>query len=292
MAAEAAVTTVEIAASEDLAFDQRDIKILTDIVRARAGIVLGEHKKSMMYSRLVRRVKELGLHSFSSYCSLLISRDGEAEIDVMLNCISTNLTSFFRESHHFTHLRNNVFKPLVESARKGGRKRIRIWSAGCSTGEEPYSIAMVMHASIRDLSRWNARILAIDLDTNVLKTARSGTYREADTHNIPPSLKERFLVEGSEYGDVGRAVMHPDLKKLISFKRLNLLEDWPFAGPFDAIFCRNVMIYFDGETRRKLVEGYHDKLRPDGFLYIGHSESLAATDQFKLHDLTVHRRLQ
>ena len=238
---------------------------VADKVFEIAGIVLKDHKRQMVYTRLSRRLRALGMTSFTVYMDHLESWAGSREITEFSNAVTTNLTSFFREAHHFDHLRHEVLEPLG----KAGKSRIRVWSAGCSTGEEPYSIALTARAAARSMGGADFRILATDLDTNVLAKAKAGIYPEARVADVPSELRSGAM---SRRG--ADMEMSAQLKSMIAFRQLNLLHAWPFRGPFDVIFCRNVLIYFDAETKAGLVRRYAEALTDDGILYLGHSESL------------------
>lgn len=271
--------------SREFSFSMQEFRFLADMANRITGIVLADHKKDMVYSRLVRRLRALKLNSFAEYCEFVQSPDGQDEIGNLVNAITTNLTSFFREKHHFEHLAQDVLAPLASSP----EKRLRIWSAGCSAGMEPYSIAMTVKNSLKSLSGWDARILATDIDTNMLARGQEGIYPSEQWENIPPEYR----------GDVQKVPsrdaisMKGELKSLIAFKPLNLLSSWPMKGPFDAIFCRNVVIYFDKPTQARLFSRMADLLKPDGWLYIGHSENLfKVSDRFELLGRTIYRRVK
>lgn len=277
-------TTIVIPPHErEFAFTDEDFRFLSRLANAHTGIVLTEQKRDMVYGRLVRRLRALGLESFHAYCKFLESDEGQSEIDHLINAITTNLTSFFRESHHFAHLSEQ----LKQMAATGAR-RLRIWSAGCSSGMEPYSIAMTVREAIPDIDKWDAKILATDIDTNILHTAQNGIYTIKDVGSVPEKF-DKYI----QSVDRERVQMSHDLKKMISFRPLNLMENWPMKGPFDVIFCRNVFIYFDKETKAGLVKKYADLLKPSGWLYIGHSENLSGlTDRFELLGRTIYRRVK
>jgi chemotaxis protein methyltransferase CheR len=246
---------------------EKEYRYLASVVYELSGIVLGPNKINMVYSRLSRRVRELGLTSFNAYCELIKRPDGAAELGLLVNAITTNLTRFFREPHHFEHLRKDV----APSGRRAAR--LRIWSAGCSSGEEPYSIAMTLAGAMPDIAGRDVRILATDLDTNMVATAHAGIYPVSAVADMPKGQRARFFERaGGRDEDVVRVV--EPIRRLITFKHLNLLGPWPMKGPFDAIFCRNVMIYFDNPTKAALVARYAKLLKPGGCLYIGHSETL------------------
>lgn len=272
---------------DEFPFTQADFKIIAGLVYEHSGIVLGAHKRDMVYSRLARRLRALRLRSFREYCSLLDSGSGDGEIGSLINAITTNLTKFFRESHHFEHLRKTVLADIWKSHR-AGNPRVRIWSAACSTGEEPYSIAMTAMDSRREAGReWDFRVLATDLDTAVLNKAMMAVYPDAAEGDVPAGMRASCFVKTA-----GGVQVAPDVRALITFKQLNLLAPWPMSGPFDAIFCRNVMIYFDAATKAKLVERLHAMLKSGGWLYVGHSESLLDQQhRFKLSGHTVYQKI-
>ena len=231
-----------------------------------------------------RRLRVLGLKSFTEYRALLEGADGAAERGEMINAITTNLTSFFREPHHFAYLAAPVLADLL---REAPQRRLRIWSAACSSGEEPYSIAMVLQKALQNKANCDARILATDIDSNMVEAAQQGVYPASRASNIPP---EYARVRARQADDM--VTMPADLKQYITFNQLNLLESWPMRGPFDAIFCRNVVIYFDKDTQRALFDRMADILTPQGYLFIGHSETLfRVSDRFESLGRTIYRRL-
>ncbi|WP_428645129.1 CheR family methyltransferase [Roseibium sp.] len=265
-----------------------DFRYLSSVVYDQTGIVLKDHKINMVYSRLARRLRELGLTSFNDYCRLLESERGTEETGFLINAITTNLTKFFRENHHFEHLADVALKEAAAAASRTGLRRLRIWSAGCSSGEEPYSIAMTLLSRFPRLREWNAKILATDLDTAMVARGRAGRYADRDLENVPASLRKRYFSGSTSAGETAAS---DDLRALITFKQLNLLSSWPMTGPFDAIFCRNVMIYFDEATKTGLIDRFATMLKPGGWLYIGHSETLLDTGgKFQLMGRTIYRR--
>lgn len=271
-------------------FSDADFRSLVALAHERTGISLSDSKRNLIYSRLSRRLRALGMTSFRAYREYLSSPDGEQEIESFINSISTNLTKFFRESHHFDHLRDRVALPFSQASASKPGQRLRIWSAGCSTGEEPYTIASVLRRAIPDIERQDVRILATDIDTEVLSKAANGEYPAASIEDIPENYRSLFQPKTSR-GTSAAVVMSDELKSLISFRHLNLMESWPMRGLFDAIFCRNVMIYFDGPTKMTLIDRFVERLKPGGWLYIGHSESLLGTHQNLSHaGRTIYRR--
>ncbi len=241
-------------------------KALRDLLYEHSGIALAEHKLTMVQSRLAKRLRALGLRTYEEYFDEIRNPDSP-EWTEFVNALTTNLTSFFREGHHFTKL-VELLKPAYESSR-----RIRIWSAGCSTGEEPYTLAMTLLKGFGPST--SISILATDLDTAVLQTAARGVYPMARIEGVDEAWRRLAFQRGTgEQRDQVR--IRPEVKKLISFQQLNLLDaKWDLEGaPFQAIFCRNVMIYFDKPTQRRLLSRYHQLLEPGGLLFVGHSEAL------------------
>jgi chemotaxis protein methyltransferase CheR len=263
---------------------------LRSIVTAHSGIVLSDAKQDMVYSRLVRRLRQTGIDNFDEYCQLLDDSgdSADSEFTHFINAITTNLTSFFRENHHFEMLANSVLPEIIEKNKY--KKRLRIWSAGCSTGMETYSIAMVVKEFMADKPDWDIKILATDLDTNVIETATQGIY---DLDSISGVSDQRFNTwfRCGSGENANKVKISKQLKSLISFKPLNLLQPFPFTGPMDIIFCRNVVIYFDKETQRVLFKKFADIHESHGYLFIGHSETLYnVTDQYKLLKNTVYQK--
>jgi chemotaxis protein methyltransferase CheR len=272
---------------QEYALRDEDFRTITRLVMDTAGIVLSERKRAFIQGRLGRRLRALGLTDFRKYCTLLESPAGRDERDNLINAVTTNHTSFFREKHHFDYLTNTMLPQLVD--RDNGSRRLRIWSAGCSTGEEPHTIGMTLREYPRGLSGWDVKILATDLDTNVVAHAADGIYEAERVEAVPSHLRKRYFTELEN----GRYQVTDDVRSLISFGQINLLERWPMKGPFDIIFCRNVVIYFDKPTQRKLFDRYADLMKPDGCLIIGHSESLLnVTDRFDLVGRTIYRRIK
>jgi chemotaxis protein methyltransferase CheR len=271
-------------AVREFAFSDADFRNLAQLAYQFAGISLNESKRNLLYSRLSRRLRSLGLNAFSEYRDLLAS--DEREIENFINSISTNHTKFFREAHHFDHLRSHVAVPFPQFAAATGNRRLRIWSAGCSSGEEPYTIALVLKREVRDVGDYDVRILATDIDTEVLNRAARGEFAAAAVDEVPKPYLDALTPAGD------KVIMDADTRALITFRRLNLMDEpWPFRGPFDAIFCRNVMIYFDGATKAKLIQRFVQHIRPGGWLYIGHSESLiGAHPGLQSAGRTIYRR--
>lgn len=270
-------------------FTDEHFSFIARLVRDRTGIVLGDSKHDMVYGRLTRRLRALGLASFNDYVALLRSPQGGEELTAFTNALTTNLTSFFREPHHFQHLREEVLPRCLERAAAGGEKRLRLWSAGSSSGEEAYSAAMVVLSTLPDPDRWDARILATDIDSAMVAHGTAAVYDAERAARIPADLARRFVTPVPDVP--GKVRMAPPLRALVSFKRLNLLGRWPMRGPFDVIFCRNVAIYFDKPTQTRLYTRLGEMLSPEGVLYIGHAENLmGAAGRFRSHGRTIYTR--
>ncbi|HWZ64761.1 MAG TPA: protein-glutamate O-methyltransferase CheR [Steroidobacteraceae bacterium] len=274
---------METLKSWKLDFGEEDFSALRALVKEHTGIHLSEQKRELVYGRLSRRLRALGLESFRTYRELLEKNEGD-ELVQFCNAITTNLTSFFRETHHFQYLREHLLAPRAADPR--GLRRLRFWSAGCSTGEEPYSLAMTIHEALPDVRRWDVKILATDLDTDVLARGARGLYDEERVRNLSPERIERFFRRQG----AGFAV-RDELRDLISFRELNLMHTLPMKGPLDAIFCRNVVIYFDKDTQRQLFARIAQLQGPGGILFLGHSETLfRVSDDYTLVGKTVYRR--
>jgi chemotaxis protein methyltransferase CheR len=272
----------------EFAFSEQDFRHLAQLAYDYAGISLSDSKRNLVYSRLSRRLRELRLSSFAQYRDLLESN--EREIENFINSISTNHTKFFREAHHLDHLRTHVVVPFAQGVGRGLSRRLRIWSAGCSTGEEPYSIAVVLKREIRDFGDLDVRILATDIDTDVLAKAARAEFAASATDDVPKPYQQFFKPLGRDRPD--KVTVDEDVRALVTFRRLNLIEAWPFRGHFDAIFCRNVMIYFDAATKSRLIDRLSRQLTPNGWLYIGHSESLIGLHpELQLVGRTIYRRV-
>jgi chemotaxis protein methyltransferase CheR len=253
-------------------FTQADFDMLRVLSNNYTGILVPDDKFDMFYSRLSKRLRFRGMTSFKQYCQFLKSHPDEEFTD-FINAITTNLTSFFRENHHFEFLIQNTIPALLKINQ--GEKQIKVWSAGCSTGEEPYSLAMVLKEHVPD--GWDIKILATDLDTNVLATARGGVYTTDRLSGIDQHRMKRWFQKGTG-NQANKVRVKEELRQLIQFKQLNLMGEWPMKGMFDFIFCRNVLIYFDNQTKLKLVGRYVNFLKDHSLLFIGHSESLYQFD--------------
>lgn len=263
-----------------------DFQRISDLAGRYTGIVLGEQKQDMVYGRIARRVRKLNLMSFTLYLDYL-EANIDQELSNFINVITTNLTSFFRENHHFEYLQKTVLKEI--SKKNSGSKRIRIWSAGCSTGMEPYSIAMTL-LKYGGFPGWDVKLLATDLDSEVLEKARAGIYSSSEVDGLEECTIKNYFQRGADGKEVK---IKEKVSQFIHFKRLNLLESWPMSGPFDFIFCRNVVIYFDKPTQKILFNRYADMLVIGGYLFIGHSENLhGISDRFENIGNTIYRKIR
>ncbi|MDU8912383.1 protein-glutamate O-methyltransferase [Aestuariicoccus sp. MJ-SS9] len=249
-------------------FTEAHFRQIADLAHRRYGLNLAETKKPLVYSRLARRLRARGLADFSAYLEL-IKRDGETEEETaFVSALTTNVTSFFRENHYFELLQGRGLPVMARQLEAG--QRVRLWSAGCSSGEEPYSLAMTLLEHLPGAARRDVRILATDIDPAVVSMAQAGRYSDESVATIPQALRDRY-VTGS--GDPRKPnQMAPSVRDMVKIAELNLMTDWPFKGPFDAIFCRNVAIYFDKPTQARLWERFVGLLREGGLLFIGHSE--------------------
>ena len=251
-------------------FSRKDFNFLAELVSGQTGIVLKESKFEMVYSRLARRIRQLGLKSFREYVDMIREDGSGSELHTLVDAMTTNLTKFFRESYQLKDYATRLRELEDMNQKRGGVKKLRIWSAGCSSGQEPYSIAMVTASVLKEYRNWDLLILATDIDRNMLQKGRAGIYSAAEVGSLPGVFAGKYTRECAD----GHFEIEPSLKPLIRFKQLNLLHDWPMKGGFDFIFCRNVLIYFDQETKEGLVHKFSQKLNPGGMLYLGHSEAL------------------
>lgn len=270
------------AAQPAISLTDTEFRQLRDFIYAHTGIALSDHKRALVYARLAKRLRHHQLERFTDYYQLLTEDDPDGhELVEMINCITTNKTDFFREPHHFRFLSEHVFSEI--RARAPAQRRLRLWSAGTATGEEAYTIAMTVREAFPALESWDIRILATDIDTRVLAHAAEGEYTAEQVERVPIELRHRYFYQG-EGANAGWVQAKSALKDLIRFRRLNLMDDpWPMRGPFDAIFCRNVIIYFDRPTQRRLIERMTQLLRPGGYLFLGHSESLIGAESKLRH---------
>ena len=264
-----------------------DFKRIASMMRADAGIILDESKATLVYSRLAKRIRSTGLRTFAEYCALVGRDDGIVEREMMLAALTTNVTSFFREPHHFHHLKTKVLPKILEKVRRGGG--LRLWSAACSNGQEPYSIALVILSLLPNAADHDIRILATDIDPNMIAEGSDGVYAESIVNAVPNELRRRWFRPVDGGGN--RYAVSDEMRKLVAFRQMNLNGQWPMKGKFDAIFCRNVVIYFDEATQFTLWSRIAPYLEPGGSLYIGHSERIGgpATELFYSDGVTTYR---
>jgi chemotaxis protein methyltransferase CheR len=267
---------------------EADFRKIAALLHEDAGIYLPETKATLVYSRLAKRLRTLGLESFRDYCALIASEEGVGERQQMLAALTTNVTRFFREPHHFKHLEEHVLAPRASAVRKGAR--LRLWSAACSNGQEPYSMAMSVLSVIPEAASLDVKILATDIDPNMVAAGADGVYGSEVMEAVPKNLRSRWFTPlgGDRPGEWG---VGEELASLVSFRELNLIGRWPMSGRFDAIFCRNVVIYFEEQTQEAIWSRFVDLLTPEGRLYIGHSERVSgsAASFFESDGVTTYR---
>jgi len=263
-----------------------DFAAIADMAMHDFGLHLTIAKRELVYSRLLKRLNLLGFQQFRDYCRHVQTPEGAEERQAMLSALTTNVTHFFREGHHFTLLREKVLPPLIEAARRGSK--LRIWSAACSAGQEPYSLAFTLLDLCPEAARLNIRILATDVDPQILQRAQAGLYPVEELKAIPEAARRHVESPDGETFGIGAKA-----RALVTFGNLNLIEAWPIKGPFDLIFCRNVAIYFDKPTQSRLWARLADLLNPGGYLCIGHSERVAGPAEQLLRPagVTVYRRV-
>lgn len=249
-------------------FTAADFRKLADVLHEASGIHLHESKAALVYSRLAKRLRALGLKNFREYTALITDPAANEERSHLLMALTTNVTRFFREPHHFDHLVDQVLAPRAQAVKNGAA--LRLWSAACSTGQEPYSMALAVLSVWPDAANLDIKILATDIDENVLKIGRAGAYSAEAIEPIPSNFRNRWLEKDPNTARTWR--VGAEARALVSFKPLNLIREWPMKRPFDVIFCRNVVIYFEEQTQVTLWRRFRDQLAPDGRLYIGHSE--------------------
>lgn len=289
MTSEATFKDADPIADSEFPFTWSDFRKIAAIVHAEAGIVLGESKAHLVYTRLVKRLRAIGLRSFRDYCALVHSTEGTEERQALIAAMTTNVTRFFREPHHFEFLGEEVLPKLADKVRAGGR--LRVWSAGCSSGEEPYSIAMTIASAIPNAWDCDVLILATDIDPEMLARGRLASYPARGAGDIPLDCRRRWTE--SDPGDKSRLLICEPVRRLVRFKELNLLGHWPMTGKFDVIFCRNVLIYFDEATQNQVWRRFADRLQPHGHLMIGHSERILADDlPFELVSQTAYQMVR
>lgn len=275
----------------NLELNDEVFSLFSDMVYKTAGIKIGHQKKSLLTSRLAKRLKITGADSFPSYYKIV--KTSEDELIEMLNCISTHTTNFFRENHHFEYLKNRIIPELLKN--RASEKAIRLWSAGCSTGEEPYSIAISIHQAFLNNGikpeKWDIKILATDISTSVLETAQNGIYEFGEIpQDMPPDIIARYFLKGARE-NANKIKVKDFLKRMIVFRRLNFKDaSYPFNRRFDVIFCRNVMIYFDAAMKKHIMTRFYNHLSEDGYLIFGHAETMLNSDMFSPVHITVYKK--
>lgn len=253
-----------------------DFESIVKIAKDQAGLMITEKKRALVQSRITKRLRALGLADFKSYLATVSSVEDPTELAKMISVLTTNVSSFFRENHHFNKLRDEILINQLERA-KGG-ERVRIWSAGCSSGQEPFSIAMTILDALPEVDRYDIKILATDIDQEILKVAKKAEYERDQLTEVPDHFQRRYFETTSN--NPNSVTVVGAVRELVSFRELNLLHDWPMRGPFDAIFCRNVVIYFDEQTQLSLWPKFRDKIGIGGTLFVGHSERIPDPSQF------------
>jgi len=275
--------------TRDIVLGEKEFRRISDLVYKHCGINLHEGKKELVQARLAKRLHKGKFSTFTQYIRHVMADTTGREFSILVDSLSTNLTRFFREGQHFEYLRNEFLPRRLEAKSRRGEFRLRGWSAGCSSGEEPYSIAITLLEAVAGQGRWDVKLLASDVSTRILERARQGVYETERIEPIPLPLRNKYLTrrrEDKNLYEVGAA-----LRNLVIFRYLNLMEEWPIKGPLDLIFCRNVMIYFDKPTQERLVNRFFDLLGPGGILFTGHSESLTGIEHaFEYVQPTIYRK--
>ena len=278
----------ESLAPGEFTLNRQDFSRISSMIYQDAGNYLPETKAALVYARLAKRLRALNLEAFQDYCNLVESPAGTHERGEMLAALTTNVTRFYREPHHFEHLKARLLPPLIREAQRGGR--IRLWSAACSSGQEPYSAALTILSLWPEAAGSDVRVLATDIDPHILEAGAKGIYSESQIENVPIDQRKRFFetvtLDGKPHWRVCSA-----LRALVTFRQLNLIEAWPMTGTFDAIFCRNVVIYFDEPTQQRIWTNFVPRLAAHGALYIGHSERVtgAATQSLVSDGVSTYR---
>jgi len=277
-------------AMQEVVLDEKEFCLISDLVYEHCGINLHDGKKELVRARLAKRLREGNFPTFSDYVQHVLEDTTGREFSLLVDSLSTNLTKFFREEQHFEFLRSR-FLPGLLSARQLRRDfRIRGWSAGCSSGEEPYSIAITLLEAIQGKGRWDVKLLATDVSMRMLERARRGVYDMERVEPIPPALRHKYLVRARGDGPDAYEVTET-LRSVVIFQYLNLMKDWPIKTPLDFIFCRNVMIYFDKPTQGRLIQRFYNLLAPGGVLFTGHSESLTGIEhKFRYVQPTIYMK--
>lgn len=277
--------------AREFEYTDSDYYRLSELAHKYAGINFMEAKRELVYGRLQKRVRSHNMKSFKQYCDYLEADQSSDEMRHFINAITTNVTSFFRENHHFEYLYNVIFPEIVLENEEVSKRTLRIWSAGCSSGKEPYSIAMVLRECIPDIDSWDARILATDLDSDILSVAKQGVYPADQIDGISPERRKRWFKRG-QGANANTVRIDSAVRDLVHFKQLNLIDDWPMKGVFDCVFYRNVAIYFARESQIQIVDRIANHLKTGGYLIVGHSESLfGVTKRFESIGHTIYRKV-
>jgi chemotaxis protein methyltransferase CheR len=284
----APIGRLDLIGSAEAHISDCDFQLIRQLASAHAGIAIPEYKRHMVCRRLGKRLRSLRLPDVAAYCAYLRSDAPAGEIQELINALTTNKTEFFRESHHFDHLETHALPSVMSALQRDRSRRLRLWSAGCSSGEEPYSAAMVLHSGIPEISKWDARILATDIDTEIVDKARAANYDESEIAAIPPVFRKKYL----EHVGNGKYRVCASARSLVTFSALNLHDEWPMRGPFDIVFCRNVVIYFDKINQCRLFDRFAEIMRLGAYLYVGHSESLyKVSNRFELVGQSIYKRI-
>ena len=262
---------------QNLVLTDRDFRKISNLVYEHCGINLHDGKKELVRARLAKRLRVARFKTFPEYMRSVLNDHTGKEFSVLIDALSTNLTSFFREKQHFQFLKEKFLPALISKKRKKSKFKLRVWSAGCSSGEEPYSIAITLLDATQGQGRWDVKVLATDISTSMLEVAKDGIYDAQRIAPVSQMQKQKYLTVNGTRRQKTFEVNHL-LKDAVIFKYLNLMKEWPVKGPLDFIFCRNVMIYFDKATQEKLINRFWDLLDSGGILFTGHSESLTGVE--------------
>lgn len=262
----------------NMELDDASFRAISDLAYRESGLTLVAEKATMIQSRLRHRLRVLGIENFPAYCTLIGSDDGLEERRHLISALTTNVSHFFRESHHFETLKD-LLDARLQHLRAGGQ--MRIWSAGCSNGQEAVSVAMTMLEHAPDVAELDVRILATDIDQEVVGFARAGTYAERLMGGVPDELRRRYFETRPGADGETEYATTETVRRMIRFNELNLLKTWPMTRPFDLIMCRNVVIYFDAQTQEGLWPRFHKALKPGGMLFLGHSERISDPSQYR-----------
>ena len=275
----------------EITLGEKEFRLISDLVYEHCGINLHTGKKELVRARLAKRLREGEFRTFGDYIDHVLKDRTGKEFSLLIDSVSTNMTKFFRERGHFEFLSRRFLPRLLETKRKHSKFRIRAWSAGCSSGEEPYSLAITLLEAAGRQPCWDIKLLATDVSTRMLDRARRGRYDRQRVEPIPPMLRDRYLIHKNAGGEDMYEVREL-LRSVVVLRYLNLMSDWPIKGPIDFIFCCNVMIYFDKLTQERLVRRFYDLLAPGGILFTGHSESLTGVKHsFRYVQPTIYEKL-